>query len=432
MANKTCADPDVRIEEVEIRPYRLPLRQPWLSARGKRVERQGWLIGLRAAGWRGYGDCAPLPEAGTENEDRARTALRDWRGAVLGQPLGALLQGFSEDRWTASDAPAARYSLECALLDLAARQAGLALRRWLNPQAADAVPVNAALGALRDQTPAQVAACRQAGFQVLKLKVGLETPLVEIGRLEALVPALGPGAWFRLDANGAWDLDQAAAMVERLNRLPIESLEEPLREPSAPKLAALQAQTRFAIALDESLHPARAAQAPADLAPTHARNADVSYGDSLSQQVASPATNTYQEYLSSPESCSIPLLQVSGDALDGGALSADALNATILLEDGRLAVRRLVLKPAVVGGLWRTLTLARQAARLGLEVVLTSLIESAAGLWPSLQLAAAIGSPLAQGLATSSWLHQDLGRAPRPRQGHIWLGPDPGSGFHPW
>lgn len=376
-------DPEIPIEKIEIQPYRLPLRQPWQSARGIREERRGWLVGLEAAGMRGYGDCAPLPEAGTEDEAQALAALRDWQAAALGQPLGALLQDFREAGVKAPWAPAARYSIECALLDLAARSAGIPLRRWLNPQAADAVPVNATLGALRDQTPAQVAACCQAGFRVLKLKVGLEAPRVEIGRLEALVPALGPGAWFRLDANGAWDLDQATAMVETLNRLPIESLEEPLREPSARELAALQAQARFAIALDESLHPARAAPVPAGLAAIPGHHAGI-------------------------------------------------LNGDVQSVDGRLMVRRLVLKPAVVGGIWRTLVLAREAARLGVEVVLTSLIESAAGLWPSLQLAAAIGSPLAQGLATSSWLRQDLGHPPSPRRGSIWLGSDPGSGFQPW
>ena len=94
-------------------------------------------------------------------------------------------------------------------------------------------------------------------------------------------------------------------------------------------------------------------------------------------------------------------------------------------------MRRLVLKPATFGGLQRTLSLARAATNLGFEVVLTSLIESAAGLWPSLQLAAALSSPIPQGLATSSWLAHDLGRVPDPEQGRIWLGQHRGSGFIP-
>jgi L-alanine-DL-glutamate epimerase-like enolase superfamily enzyme len=65
----------------------------------------------------------------------------------------------------------------------------------------------------------------------------------------------------------------------------------------------------------------------------------------------------------------------------------------------------------------------------GREVVITSLVESAAGLWATAQLAAAIGSPLAHGLATGQWLAEDLGPPPLPLAGRIALPDTPGSGF---
>jgi len=164
-----------------------------------------------------------------------------------------------------------------------------------------------------------------------------------------------------LDANGAWDADQAEMMIALLNRLPVESLEEPLRRSDDALLAALQAGARFPLALDESLVQRRP------------------------------------------------------------------------LTAGRLPVRRLVLKPGVIGGLRPTLALARQAQAAGREVVLTSLIESAAGLWASAQLAAAIeavpAAPLAHGLATAHWLARDLGRPPLVRTGRLRLSAIPGSGF---
>ena len=91
-----------------------------------------------------------------------------------------------------------------------------------------------------------------------------------------------------------------------------------------------------------------------------------------------------------------------------------------------------MLKPAALGGLRRTLALARAAQAVGLEVVVTSLIESAAGVWPTLHLAAVIASSIPQGLATADWLAQDLGEAPSPRDGRIQLPICQGSGFRPW
>ena len=447
--------PDIRLEALGIRPYALPLRQPWTSARGTRTERRGWLIEVRAGGLCGYGDCAPLPEAGTEGEAAAEAALCLWQaqlpghsladlldlgrqgphGAASGDPSryppGASSSAASGDTTDSNSSarifapapalasgssrapapgppgalfaapcgigptPAAGFALESALIDLAARLAGVPLRRWLTPRAGDAVPVNATLGTLRDQTPARIVTACQAGYQVLKLKVGLEAPETELAHLRELATHLPPGASLRLDANGAWDHDQAARLIARLNDLPIESLEEPLKLPDWQALANLQALARFPLALDESLH-----QDPGNI----------------------------------PGGVGLPIdrLQAAGaHAVLSSNSGIAGLSVDRLLATGTPPVRRLVLKPAAVGGLRRTLLLARKAADLGLEVVLTSLIESAAGLWPSLQLAAAIASPLAQGLATASWLASDLGRVLDPRGGYILLGQDPGSGFVP-
>jgi L-alanine-DL-glutamate epimerase-like enolase superfamily enzyme len=63
--------------------------------------------------------------------------------------------------------------------------------------------------------------------------------------------------------------------------------------------------------------------------------------------------------------------------------------------------------------------------------VVTSVVESAAGLWPTAQLAAATGSRIPHGLATADWLAADLGGAPRPIGGRLWLPARPGSGFKP-
>jgi o-succinylbenzoate synthase len=113
-----------------------------------------------------------------------------------------------------------------------------------------------------------------------------------------------------------------------------------------------------------------------------------------------------------------------------------ALDESLILGSGwrypaAAPVRRLVLKPAVLGGLQRTLTLARAAQAAGVEVVVTSLIESAAGLWPTLHLAAAVDSAIPHGLATAGWLARDLGEAPRPRAGRIAIPQAPGGGFRP-
>ncbi len=383
-------------------PYRLPLRRPWRSAHGVRHDREGWLV---QAHWQddcGYGDCAPLPEAGTETStaaaERLSTWLRDHNQSTLETQLAVL------ERQVPSSTPAADAALETALLDLSARLCGLTLsaylmslqpveiardqkpvldqnaERDLEPKPASArapelksdrdleqalkpaleIELNAALGAIADLQPEQIDQALAAGFRVLKVKVGVAPIDRELEAIQNLCARLPADVRLRLDANRAWPLATAAKLLDALRPIAsrIECLEEPCAEATDTQLRTLQAQAPFALGLDESL-PAR-----------------------------------------------------------GWPLDPE-----------QLPLRRLVLKPGVIGGLRPTLSLAWHAQAAGLEVVITSLIESAAGLWSSAQLAAAMGSRLAHGLATADWLAADLGPAPAIKAGRLQLPSRPGSGF---
>jgi o-succinylbenzoate synthase len=320
--------------------------------------RAGWLVGLATEGLQGFGDCAPLPSAGTEDHRSASTALAEIASHAERMTLADLL-GWADERLVAR--PATRFAIECALLDLASQLRGLPLRKLLKPSAPSAIQVNGMLGAIGELTAAGPCECIASGFKVIKIKVGLGSPDAELSLIRALARTLPPGIELRLDANGAWSARDAHWMIGRLASLPIESLEEPLRQPDRRELRALQAAASFPIALDESL-------------------------------------------------C---------------ALLVDT-------DPGGLGVRRLVIKPAVIGGIRGAAALADQATAAGLDVVITSVVESAAGLWPTAQLAAAIGHGIAHGLATADWLEHDLGPAPRPVAGWLSLPDQPGTGFTPW
>lgn len=369
-----------------LHPYRLPLRRPWRSAHGGLSERQGWLVRIEASGLCGYGDCAPLPAAGTETLEAAAARLAHWQVRTKRGSDQELLDALSADR--PSPTPAADAAVECALLDWHARNTGRSLREWLQAGAAkrESIAVNAALGALIGCTPEALCAAIARGFRVIKLKVGTAPLDEELAHLRSLQSVLPAHAQLRLDANGAWDFSQARDLLMALAQftpqsercLPlIESLEEPLHKPRDAELAQLQALTSIPLALDESL-PRRPWPPRAD----------------------------------------------------------------------QLPVRRIVLKPGVLGGLRPCLALARAALDAGIQPVVTSLIDSAAGLWAGAELAAAISalgqvgrdripcpgtSPdLCHGLATAEWLAADLGPPPPLRAGQLSLSLEPGSGFQPF
>ncbi len=109
----------------------------------------------------------------------------------------------------------------------------------------------------------------------------------------------------------------------------------------------------------------------------------------------------------------------------------DHLNGRRLSE---IPVRRIVLKPTLLGGLLPSLALMKQARSQGVHCLVTSSLESSAGIWPLCHLAAAadrLYDPAVHGLATSDWLQDNLGPPPSIRQGAIDTGERPGSGFSP-
>lgn len=336
-------------------PYRLPLRQAWRSARGGFDSRRGWLVRLESdTGLVGYGDCAPLPVAGTESPETAAATLNRLVPALRGLAPDAALR---ELDGMASGAPAARCGLETALLDLLAQQAGLPLARWLNPEAQADVRVNAVLGGLDEGVMARAQAAVAAGHAVLKLKVGLAAGQEELPLLRDLAQGLPAGVGLRLDANRAWDEATARAYLGALTGLPVESVEDPLASPELAGWHRLQAGLPFPLAADESL----------------------------------------------------------------AILGADAL-----LDPP--PVRRVVLKPMVLGGLKTALSLARRAQRAGVECVVTTTVDSAIGVSAALHLAAAVANDLAHGLATSSWLERDVGRPSGVAGGRMPIAGVPGLG----
>jgi o-succinylbenzoate synthase len=247
---------DIRIARVAIATYDLPLTRPWSSARGTLARRRGWLLRLQSSdGALGFGECAPLPGAGTEAFDDAATTLRTLLPALAGQQADGVLEKLR----VITRSPTARCALETALLDLAATATGCSAAKHLNPRAIESVPVNAMIGALDSEVGIRAQRAAAAGYRVLKLKLGVASPETEFRALHELAQKLPPEVSLRLDANRAWDDNTARVMVEALSGLPVEGLEEPLKDGGSKELRRLQAIAPWPLALDESL-----AHAPLD------------------------------------------------------------------------------------------------------------------------------------------------------------------------
>lgn len=242
-------------------PYQVTFCTAWQSAQGRYRVRRGFLLRLETGqGIRGYGECAPLPAAGTETLAAAAVILQ----AVVPDCAGESVAAAAARLDGLSNTPAVRYALETALLDICAREQAMPLYRWLAPDSAGRVVVNGACGCLDAGFEGRLGQALSRGYRTVKIKLGVYPPDEELQRLERL--HLPNGISLRLDANRAWSFNQAAHAIEVCSRLPVESLEEPLQAPELATLRLLQQRAPFPLALDESLTD-RFADTPADELP---------------------------------------------------------------------------------------------------------------------------------------------------------------------
>jgi o-succinylbenzoate synthase len=261
----------MKIVEVQWHNYRLPFRNSFITAHGVMTAREGIIVQITTErGISGIGEIAPLPACGG-------AALAD--ACSLLPALAAHLQDKTPDealelvragsRTGPKAIPAfstpALCGLEMALLDAIGKAEGCGVCTLLSATGTaprTKVPVNAVIGALAPG--AAIAAAREArnnGFRCVKLKAGLGGSLQEeIERVAAVREAIGPAMHLRLDANEAWKLQEAIAILSQCVPYDIQYVEQPLKAHDLAGMHALRRAVPIPIAVDEALHSLESAR----------------------------------------------------------------------------------------------------------------------------------------------------------------------------
>jgi L-Ala-D/L-Glu epimerase len=196
----------------------------------------------------GRGEAAPLEPYDGVSDDAVRAALAAYAEAVAA--LGPEAEGVTvlDACRATADLPQALAAIDLALWDRAGKHASRPVAELLTNDPLDAVPVNATVDATDRATAA--AACAEAaraGFSCVKLKVGVGD---DAGRVAAARAAGGPQLELRLDANGAWEVEEAVRTIEALAPAGLELVEEPVHGTRA--LREVRDRVPVRIAMDET------------------------------------------------------------------------------------------------------------------------------------------------------------------------------------
>jgi L-alanine-DL-glutamate epimerase-like enolase superfamily enzyme len=233
--------------KLELQRRTLTLAAPLQSAYGTVEERELVIVALTdREGLTGYGEAAPLQAYDGVGIEQVQRALERYvpvlaEAGLRGSDGAQLIDACRGE----VDLPAAFAAIDIALWDLAGRRQGRPVADLLTDTPAATVPVNATLTALdRAGVAEQAAAAARAGFQCLKLKVGVGD---DAGRVAAARAAAGPRVALRLDANGAWSVEQAVRSIEALAPAGLELVEEPAHGLQAVREVRERVAVRVAI-----------------------------------------------------------------------------------------------------------------------------------------------------------------------------------------
>jgi o-succinylbenzoate synthase len=254
----------MKIIDILWRGYRLPFLHSFSTAHSVMTAREGIIVQvITSQGISGLGEIAPLPAFTGESLAHAHTLLPSLAARLRHKTLQEALDCvYSQEQTKAAPTLC---GLEIALLDALGKAEGCAVSTLLSPLASTpraAVPVNAVIGARA--TTSAVAAAREAkknGFRCIKLKVGLRLSAhEEIERVASVRDAAGPAMHLRLDANEAWHLEEAIAILSQCVPYDIQYIEQPLERHDLVGMRTLRQAIPIPLAADEAVHSLESAR----------------------------------------------------------------------------------------------------------------------------------------------------------------------------
>ncbi len=225
--------------------YELEFKQPAGTSRGVLKTRTVWFLYVEENGKIGLGECAPLPGLSKETPEQIDYLIED----VCSDPMH-----FAQDEELLMDYPSLKFALETALLDL--KNGG---KRILFPSAFTegkaGIPINGLIWMSDvENMQAQIEDKLDKGFSCIKLKIGALDFDKELKLLQSIRERFSPEQiTLRVDANGAFKVDEAPAKLERLATLRLHSIEQPIVAGRWAEMAKLCDDSPLPIALDEEL-----------------------------------------------------------------------------------------------------------------------------------------------------------------------------------
>lgn len=229
----------------------LDFKRPAGTSRGVLLQKHSWIIEIEKDGIVGLGECSIIPglspdyQSNEQYEQKLEEVVNAICSEVLHEKNAAIVL---------KDFPSLLFGVECAFLDL--KNGGKQIY-FQNDFSAGTkkIDINGLIW-MGDEAfmKAQIEDKLAQGFTTIKMKIGaiqFDTEIQLLTSIRTNFPK--EQITLRVDANGAFTLDEAKVKLAQLAALDIHSIEQPIKAGQWLQMADLCKETPLPIALDEEL-----------------------------------------------------------------------------------------------------------------------------------------------------------------------------------
>lgn len=226
--------------------YILNFKRPSGTSRGVMTEKETWFIILEQNGKKGIGECGILRGLSIDDRPDYEEKLK-WTCANIHLGKDLLWDALLEF-------PSIQFGVEMAFLSLASETPFLLFPSSFT-NGTKSIEINGLVwmgeeAFMKQQIEEKLA----EGFRCVKLKIGAIDFDKELQLLRFIRQYFTPEqVEIRVDANGAFSLNEALFKLNQLSEFEIHSIEQPIQKKHTDSMAELCKMTPFPIALDEEL-----------------------------------------------------------------------------------------------------------------------------------------------------------------------------------
>jgi o-succinylbenzoate synthase len=224
----------------------LEFKRPSGTSRGVMTEKETWFIVLEKDGKKGIGECGILRGLSADDRDDYEEKL-NWACQNIHLGETALWEALLEF-------PSIQFGVEMAFLSLKSENPYLLFPSNFTNKT-QSITINGLVwmgeaAFMKEQIEEKL----EAGFNCIKLKIGAidfqkELELLQFIRNHFSAEKIE----IRVDANGAFALNEALDKLKQLNQFQLHSIEQPIKKGNSKAMKDLCERTPFPIALDEEL-----------------------------------------------------------------------------------------------------------------------------------------------------------------------------------